>query len=204
MYAQIKTKERVRNHGEVFTAEREVTAMLDLVKEETRNIDSTFLEPACGDGNFLVEIWRRKLNTVFKVSGGNDADCEYWATRAISSIYGIDIQQDNVIETQERLYNDFFARYVRTYRHKPSRICLNSILFILSQNIQCGDTLKSKKEDGTPLMITKWAFDENNGLTISLFDYAEMVKSGSTCNPVYKLPRINYLLLPAIYNRQAK
>lgn len=79
MRSQVKTKERVRQHGEVFTAEREVNAMLDLVKHEASNIDSTFLEPACGDGNFLAEILSRKLESVFKIAGTNEADCEYWA-----------------------------------------------------------------------------------------------------------------------------
>ncbi len=61
---QVKSKARVADHGEVFTAQREVNAMLDLVKQETERIDSRFLEPACGDGNFLAEILRRKLNAV--------------------------------------------------------------------------------------------------------------------------------------------
>lgn len=79
MRSQVKTKERVRQHGEVFTAEREVMAMMDLVKEDASNIDSTFFEPACGDGNFLAEILSRKMRSVFKVALSNDADCEYWA-----------------------------------------------------------------------------------------------------------------------------
>ena len=83
MREQVKSKERVRQHGEVFTAEREVNAMLDLVKGETHRIDSTFLEPACGDGNFLAEILDRKLDVAFRMAGKNDADYEYWATRAI-------------------------------------------------------------------------------------------------------------------------
>ena len=61
---QVKSKKRVADHGEVFTAEREVNAMLDLVKQETERIDSRFLEPACGDGNFLTEVLKRKLIVV--------------------------------------------------------------------------------------------------------------------------------------------
>lgn len=111
MRTQAKAKERVRNYGEVFTAEREVNAMLDLVKQEVKNIDSTFMEPACGDGNFLVEILRRKIDSVFKLVGQNEADCEYWATRAISTIYGVDIQKDNVLRARKRLFSDFFTRF---------------------------------------------------------------------------------------------
>lgn len=201
MGTQIKTKERVRQHGEVFTAEREVNAMLDLVKHEAKNIDSTFMEPACGDGNFLVEILHRKMESVFRLAGRNDADCEYWATRAFSTIYGVDIQQDNVLEARDRLFSDFFASYINGYKHQPSHICQDSIQFILSQNLQCGNTLTCKRDDGEPLMITKWAFDEENGLTISVYKYSEMVKTGCGCGPIYVLPRIPYLLLPAIIRK---
>lgn len=107
MGSQVKTKERVRQHGEVFTAEREVMAMMDLVKEDASNIDSTFFEPACGDGNFLAEILLRKMRSVFKVALSNDADCEYWATRAFSTIYGVDIMLDNVEEARNRLFDSF-------------------------------------------------------------------------------------------------
>ena len=198
MRTQAKAKERVRNYGEVFTAEREVNAMLDLVKQEVKNIDSTFMEPACGDGNFLVEILRRKIDSVFKLVGQNEADCEYWATRAISTIYGVDIQKDNVLRARKRLFSDFFTRFINRYKHQPSSICQNSVRFILSQNIQCGNTLTHERSAGEPLMITKWFFDDNNGLTISLYDYEEMVETGCHCEPSHILPRIPYLLLPAI------
>ena len=195
---QVKTKERVQKFGEVFTAEREVKAMLDLVKHETVDIDKTFLEPACGDGNFLAEILSRKLNTLFRSAAGNDADAEYLAMRAISTIYGVDIQEDNVIEARDRLFDIFFTQYVNRYKHKPTNICQTSIRFILSQNVQCGNTLSGTTTEGRPLIITKWEFDENNGLTISLFSFIEMVRTGCECQPVRILPRIHYLLLPAM------
>lgn len=92
---QIKSKERVSEHGEVFTAEREVNAMLDLVKPETERIDSRFLEPACGEGAFLTEILRRKLAAVKNRYGKNAADYERYSVLAVTSIYGVDIQADN-------------------------------------------------------------------------------------------------------------
>ena len=88
---QIKSKERIRNHGEVFTAEREVKAMCDLVKDETNRIDSRFLEPACGDGNFLAEILTRKLAIVRKKYAKSHLDYEKNAVLAASSIYVVDI-----------------------------------------------------------------------------------------------------------------
>ena len=110
MAQQVKSKERVANHGEVFTAEREVNAMLDLVKQETERVDSRFLEPACGDGNFLVEILRRKLEAAKKRAippkkkKPLPAEYEKQAVIAIASIYGVDLLLDNVIACRKRLF----------------------------------------------------------------------------------------------------
>src|SRR5574344_273944 len=96
---QVKSRERVQQHGEVFTNEREVNAMLDLVRHETERIDSRFLEPACGDGNFLAEILRRKLRVCRSlVEQGKNTQLEYEknAVLAVSSIYGIELLPDNV------------------------------------------------------------------------------------------------------------
>lgn len=101
---QIKSKNRVRKHGEVFTAEREVKAMCDLVKDETERIDSRFLEPACGDGNFLAEILTRKLAVVRKKYGKSPLDYEKNAVLAASSIYGVDILHDNVDACRKRMF----------------------------------------------------------------------------------------------------
>ena len=103
----IKSKKRVADHGEVFTSEREVNAMLDLVKQETERIDSRFLEPACGDGNFLSEILRRKLKIVKSKYAKSQLEFERFATTAISSIYGVDILKDNVEACKDRLYGIF-------------------------------------------------------------------------------------------------
>lgn len=204
MLAQIKTIERVRKHGEVFTNPREVNAMLDLVSADASCIDSTFMEPACGNGNFLDEILRRKLVAVFRFASGNDADGEYLATKAFASIYGIDIQMDNVMEARNRLFDRFFAAFVNAYKHRPSQICSESIQFILSQNIQCGNTLTGTTTEGNPLLITQWFFDQGNGLTINIYNYNEMVTTGCNCLPVHSLPRIPYLLLPAIIQKDCK
>ena len=96
MGKQVKTKKRVADHGEVFTADRDVNAMLDLVKQETDRIDSRFLEPACGDGNFLAEILRRKLTVVKRKYRKSPIDYEKHAVLAATSIYGVDILQENV------------------------------------------------------------------------------------------------------------
>src|ERR1039457_3331921 len=97
MESQVISKQRVSDHGEVLTGKREVVAMLDLVKSETERIDSKFLEPACGTGNFLAEILERKLRVVQRRYRRSQFDYERYAVLALSSIYGIDILEDNVL-----------------------------------------------------------------------------------------------------------
>lgn len=116
---QIKSRERVRARGEVFTAPREVNAMLDLVKEETENIDSTFLEPACGDGNFLDEVLRRKLAVCAKKYGKSPADYEKFSFLACTTLYGVDIMADNVTRCRERLFETWKISF-KTDRVRPS------------------------------------------------------------------------------------
>jgi type I restriction-modification system DNA methylase subunit len=103
MSHQVVSKERVMDHGEVYTRQREVDAMLDLVKHQTERIDSRFLEPACGTGNFLAEILRRKLAVVERRYRKSVFEYERYAFLAVSSIYGIDILKDNVLECRRRL-----------------------------------------------------------------------------------------------------
>src|SRR5216684_7633361 len=96
MDRQVVSKQRVLDHAEVLTSNREVNAVLDLVKQETERIESRFLEPACGNGNFLTAILERKLLVVENRYGKSQLDYERYAILAISSIYGIDILEDNV------------------------------------------------------------------------------------------------------------
>lgn len=129
---QIKSKDRVNKFAEVFTAEREVKAMCDLIPDDVwQNIDSTFLEPACGNGNFLVEILERKLNLCKNVEQG---------LRALKSVYGIDIQQDNVEESKQRLFDMFVKKFP-----KASALTGIEAAAILEQNIICGNSLEIMK-----------------------------------------------------------
>ena len=103
---QVKSRERVAAHGEVFTAEREVKAMCDLVKPETERIDSRFLEPACGDGNFLAEILSRKLACEqIRKYRKSSYDWERNSLLALGSLYGVDILADNCEACRERRRN---------------------------------------------------------------------------------------------------
>ena len=154
----MKSRERVRNHGEVFTAEREVKAMCDLVKEETERIDSRFLEPACGDGNFLAEILRRKLAVCERRYGKSQADREKFSFLAMTSIYGIDILADNVEACRERMIEVF-----RGFAGESPAI-ERVMRFVLERNIVCGNALSMMKVDGRgndldePIVFTEWSF----------------------------------------------
>src|ERR1039457_3747973 len=113
---QVVSRERVADHGEVYTAKREVTFMFDLVKQETTRIDSRFLEPACGKGGFLTEILERKLHVVQSRYGSSQLDFERNAVLAVSSIYGIDILEDNVAVCRQRLFHIFEQQYTSLFK----------------------------------------------------------------------------------------
>ena len=100
------------DHGEVFTPASMVEAMLDLVKEETERIDSRFLEPACGSGNFLVRVLQRKLAAVELKFGSSDFERRHYALLGLMCIYGIELLDDNIAECRENLL-EIFAEYLR-------------------------------------------------------------------------------------------
>ncbi len=161
---QIKSRQRVIDHGEVFTPEWLVNDMLDLVKQETERIDSRFLEPACGTGNFLVEILRRKLSVVKQRYGKSQIEYERYAIIAVSSIYGIDLLQDNVEEARKRLFDIFSSDYSGLFKETINQDYLNSIKFILLKNIICGDalTLKTVGLIEEPIIFSEWSLVLNN------------------------------------------
>ena len=152
---QVKSKKRVADHGEVFTNEREVNAMLDLVKHETERIDSRFLEPACGNGNFLAEVLRRKLKVVDQRYGNNQLDWERYAVIAVSSIYGVDILEDNAKECRERLYIIFDDFYTALFKDKCKEECRRSIRFLFDRNILWGDALDFTNKDDYRINLIK-------------------------------------------------
>lgn len=145
---QIKSKIRVRSHGEVFTDEREVKAMCDIIHAEIwDNIESTFLEPACGNGNFLVEILARKFERCKDEKDG---------LKALASIVGLDIQADNCEESRKRLYDMYCAKFTQC-----NSFCRAMAELILQNNIRCCDSLVQMQE-----WIDKM---ENKPIQLSLF-----------------------------------
>lgn len=159
MEAQVKSKQRVADHGEVLTGKREVNAMLDLVKSETERIDSRFLEPACGTGNFLAEILERKLRVVETRYRKSQLDFERNAILAVSSIYGMDILEDNVQQCRQRLFGIFDLNYLRLFKNKTNDNCRESVRFILERNIIHGDalSLKTVGDNPMPIVFSEWS-----------------------------------------------
>ncbi len=169
---QIKSKQRVEQHGEVLTGEREVNAMLDLVKQETERIESRFLEPACGTGNFLVEILRRKLAVVDARYRRSQLEWERNAVLAVSSVYGIELQEDNAQTCRERLFSLFDTMYARRYKDKTRDQCRDSIRYLLGRNIIWGNalTLQTVGPDPQPIVFSEWS--PVNGSMLKRRDFA--------------------------------
>lgn len=160
MESQIKSKQRVAAHGEVLTGSREVTAMLDLVKQETERIESRFLEPACGNGNFLAAILDRKLKIAEARYERSQLDFERNAVLAVSSIYGIDLLDDNVQHCRERLFELFDQGfYSRLYRDRAKSKVRDAVRFILGRNIIWGDALTLKTVGPEPgyIVFSEWS-----------------------------------------------
>lgn len=163
---QVVSKKRVTDHGEVYTASREVNAMLDLVIQETERIDSRFLEPACGTGNFLAEVLERKLSVVKSRYEKSQLEFERYAVLAVTSIYGIDILQDNVVECRNRLFNIFNTHYTALFKENCHEGCRKSVIYILGCNIIWGDalTLSEVGNESKPIIFAEWSAVNSNML----------------------------------------
>lgn len=165
---QVKSKQRVADHGEVFTAEREVKAMCDLVGQECLRIDSRFLEPACGDGNFLAEILGRKLTVVTEKYKRSAYDWERNSLLALGSLYGVDILSDNCQICRERLYKQWEKAYKAVCKKECNDDTRRAARFILSRNIVCGNALTlrcvddQQQDTAEPIVFAEWTFPQNN------------------------------------------
>ena len=205
---QIKSRQRVAERGEVFTAEREVNAMLDLVKQETERIDSRFLEPACGNGNFLVEILRRKLEVVKRQYQKQLGELELQATIALSSIYGVDIMKDNVEECCQRLHDIVYNWYLEVHplQKAPSEKLSATWTYLLHRNILWGDALTLRepvgenasiieKQNAKPITFSEWSFIRDMVIRKD-FHLAALVQAQSASVPFVKNDQGGEVYLP--------
>ncbi|MBE0455614.1 N-6 DNA Methylase [Sulfitobacter pontiacus] len=150
----IKSKKRVADHGEVFTPEWMVDAMLDLVKEESERIDSRFLEPACGSGNFLVKVLKRKLCAVELKFGKSEFEKRQYALLALMCAYGIELLEDNIIECRANML-EVLADYLRI---DETDDLYRAASHVLSLNLIQGDALSMKGHDGAPITFSEWGY----------------------------------------------
>ena len=181
--SSVISKQRVTDHGEVLTGTREVNAMLDLVKQETERIESRFLEPACGNGNFLAEILERKLRVVETRYGKSQLDFERNAVLAVTSIYGIDILADNVAACRARLFGIFERSYTAQFKATAKEECRAAVQYILERNIVHGDALSLKTVGKTPrpIVFSEWAAPFHNSLLKRRdYEFSELLQGGES------------------------
>jgi len=203
----IKSRKRVAERGEVFTAEREVNAMLDLVKQETERIDSRFLEPACGNGNFLVEILRRKLDVIWRQYQGQVTQVQLQSVIAVSSIYGIDIMEDNLVECRARLMEILREWYPHAILggQAPDKL-IKVWQYLLERNILWGDALTLRepvsqnatiieKQNARPITFSEWSFISDMVMRKD-FHLAALVQAQSASVPFVKNDQGDEVFLP--------
>lgn len=168
MTKQVKSKQRVTDHGEVFTADREVKAMCDLVADECLRIDSRFLEPAVGEGVFLAEVLSRKLAVVKSKYKKSAYDYERNAILALTSLYGVDILADNAQACRDKLFALWDAEYTAACKGEANDEARAAARYILQKNIICGNALslmcvdENQQDTETPIIFAEWTFPFND------------------------------------------
>jgi N-6 DNA Methylase len=150
----VKSKQRVADHGEVFTPGWMVEAMLDLVKGESERIDSRFLEPACGSGNFLIRILQRKLAAVDLKFGKSEFEKRHYALLALMCAYGIELLADNIAECRANML-EIFADYLNI---DESNDFYRAGFYVLSENLVHGDAMTMRTSDGQPITFAEWGY----------------------------------------------
>jgi hypothetical protein len=150
----IKSKKRVADHGEVFTPPWLVEKMLDLVKGETDRIDSRFLEPACGSGNFLVPVLQRKLAAVEAKFGKSAFERQHYALLAVMCCYGIELLSDNIAECRANML-EVFADYLNV---DDADDLYRAAYLVLSLNLVHGDAMTMRDITGAPISVVEWGY----------------------------------------------
>ena len=188
----MKSKERVTNHGEVYTRKREVKAMLDLVKPETERIDSRFLEPACGTGNFLVEVLERKLKVIEQRYKRSQLEFERYSVLAVGSLYGIDILEDNIETCRNRLFYLFDDRYISLFQKKAKDAVRDVVRFVLAKNIIQGDalTLKTVEDHPKPIIFSEWSLVRGSSFKRRDFAFHQLMPEEQGDMPLFEQEQI--------------
>jgi len=205
------SRQRVIDHGEVFTPPKLVNDMLDLVAHECERIDSRFLEPACGDGNFLAEVLRRKLVTVDKKNARNREKWERDAILSVCSLYGIDLLADNIAACRDRLLKVVADAHAARFKMPLPEDAARAVAYILSKNIVQGDALTLRTAGDRPIVFPEWSPVNGSMIKRRDFAYDHLLDHAHTSNlplfsdlgkdvfvptPVGDFPRCHYLKVP--------
>lgn len=211
MEPHVSSRQRVIDHGEVFTPPGLVRDMLDLVQHECERIDSRFLEPACGNGNFLAEVLRRKLLSVDKHNARNRSGWERDAILAVCSLYGIDLLADNIDACRDRLLELVNAAYAARFQAPLPESAVRAAAYILSKNIVQGDALSLRTPDDRPIVFPEWSPVNGSLLKRRDFAYDQLLDHAHVSNlplfsdlgenvfvptPVGEFPPCHYLKVP--------
>lgn len=151
-------RDRLSAYGEYFTPPEIVSEMLKMVETQLERIDSRFLEPACGTGNFLVPVLEKKLQLAYRQYRKIPFEYEQQALLALGSIYGIELQMDNVNVCRDRLFSIWERAYKKVCKQQCSEDTIKSARYIIDRNIVCGDALTMKDDQDGPIVLSEWAF----------------------------------------------
>ena len=188
-----KSKQRVADHGEVFTPEWLVEEMLDLVKDESERIDSRFLEPACGSGNFLVVVLRRKLAGVDARYGASEFERRHYGLLALMSIYGIELLADNVADCRANLLV-IVAGYMGV---DSGSEWYRAAQAILNANIVHGDALRMADANGNAITFAEWAYLGAGRFQRRDFHFRDLAQRSSFEGTLWERPEAHAVFMPA-------
>jgi hypothetical protein len=188
----VKSRKRVLDHGEVFTPSWMVQEMIDLVKDEAERIDSRFLEPACGSGNFLRAVLNRKLRAVENRYGKSDFEQKHYALFALMCVYGIELLQDNVEECRKALLEDFNSHLGITNEDVWSAAAKS----VLSANIIHGDALTIKSQEGLPIEFPEWGYLGSGKYQRRDFRFDSLTQRSSIQGTLFELLEEHQIFVP--------
>lgn len=189
MSTQIKSRKRVADFGEVYTAQKQVNDMLSLLPDDMP-LEAIYLEPACGNGNFLVSILKKKLNKA--LSMGENVD-RLFAT-VVSSIYGVDIQEDNVLESRNRMLHIMTQVYKSYIGNEMPSYVMNAVSKILEKNIICGNTLTAKSADGHPLTFCEWEVKNSGYIICREYLFSDLIEANGEYDKYIVKHRYSWLV----------
>jgi len=188
----VRSRQRVADHGEVFTPVWMVEEMLNLVRDESGRIDSRFLESACGSGNFLKPVLARKFSTVQSKYGENEFEKRHHALFSMMCIYGIELLEDNVIECRSAL-QDMYANFLRI---DSSDIWYQAGQVVLDSNIIQGDALTIKTSSGDPIEFPEWGYLGGGKYQRRDFRYDSLTQRSSIQGTLFELFEEQQLFVP--------